>query len=83
MIFVGGLITMYLVLSIISHRTVATGGTAAAFKKLFMTQQASNVIRTNEFRELVKTKEFRDVVVSLAEDQIEMVAQSLGTAEIR
>lgn len=76
-----GMFLMYIILKIMSSKTVESGETSAALKDLAQTGEALNLIRTNEFREVVKTPEFKRFISSLAKDQINTLATSLVSYE--
>jgi hypothetical protein len=77
LIFVAGGLVMYMILSYLKNRNASSDASWLAMKKLINTQQFANLVRTNEFREIVKMKEFRDVILTLAEDQVLTVANTL------
>lgn len=78
LLIVIGMVLMYIVLKILSSKTVQpAGASTAAFKKLASTGYAYNLIRTNEFRELVKTPEFRELVRTLAAEQVTALTSAL------
>lgn len=72
-----GALAMYLILKMLSKKDLTGSNTGKYVKELLATQQAANVIKTNEFRELVKTNEFKKLVGSLAEDQLVSLSKAL------
>ncbi len=76
-----GMFLMYIILKIMSSKTVESGETSAALKDLAKTGEALNLIRTNEFREVVKTPEFKRFISSLAKDQVKALSTSLVSYE--
>jgi 2-phosphoglycerate kinase len=79
-----GALLMFVVLKIVSAKSVSPSGTSAAFKQLAKTQQMTNLIKTNEFRELMRTNQFKDLVKTLAEDQLVAMSKTLvGTTTFK
>jgi hypothetical protein len=74
-----GMFLMYIVLKILSNRTIDNSMTTERLKDLAKTPQAMNVVKTNQFMELVKTPEFRRFVSTLANEQMNAVSNALLT----
>lgn len=74
-----GMFLMYIVLKILSNRTIDNSMTTERLKDLVKTPQAVNVVKTNQFMELVKTPEFRRFVSTLANEQMNAVSNALLT----
>ena len=72
-----GMVIMYVLLRVLSKKGIVDSNTNTQLKKLLDTPQVGLLIKTNEFRELVKTRQFKDFLISLADDQIQAISQSL------
>jgi hypothetical protein len=77
LLIVIGMVLMYIILKLLSHRTVSTDSTWQQIKPVLTSQQFYNLTKTNEFRELVKMPQVKKVMETLAEDQLTTLAQSL------
>jgi len=64
-------------------KAMPVSNTTVKLKALANTPQASNLIKTNEFRELVKTKEFLSFALTLAEDQVGTMSQAISGNQLR
>jgi len=71
-----GAAAMFLLMRILSS-TMASGNTSKAAMELLKTQQAANLILTNEFRELAKTPQFKALATSLAANEINALSNAM------
>lgn len=73
-----GMFLMYIVLKILSSRTVTSKSeTALAGIRVLKTQEFINMLKTNEAKELIKTPEVRDFVKTLSNDVVTSMSKSL------
>ena len=72
-----GMFLMYIVLKILSSKTVDNSQTSQAVINTLKTQQAANLIRTNEFRELVNTPQFKGMVKTLATKELKALSNAM------
>jgi hypothetical protein len=72
-----GMILMYIILKLLSHKTVSTDSTWQEIKPILTSSQFYNLTKTNEFRELIKMPETKKVIETMANDQVTLLAQSL------
>jgi hypothetical protein len=80
LIFVAlGMFLMYILLKILSSRTVDSSMTTERLKDLLKTGEVMNLIKTTQFNEVIKTPEFRAFISTLAKDQLTTVSNSLVT----
>jgi hypothetical protein len=77
LLIVVGMILMYIILKLLSHRTVTENATWDEIKPILTSPQFYNLTKTNEFRELIKMPETKKVIKTMAEDQVTLLAQSL------
>ena len=75
--FLIGAVIMFVVLKMLAGKTISTSSTSTNFMVLVKTPQASNLVKTNEFRELVKTSAFKKLMLSLADDELKAMSQTL------
>ena len=73
-----GAFLMYLVLKIISSKALSGSGTSKAAIDLLKTQQAANLILTNEFRELSRTPQFKFLLKTLAANEINAMTNAMA-----
>jgi hypothetical protein len=71
-----GMVIMYVLLKVLAGRGT-TSNVTATLTALARTPQVGNLIRTNEFREVIKTQEFLRFANALAQDQLNVVSQTL------
>ena len=72
-----GMVLMFVILKLLSHRVVSPDDTWPQIKPIIMSQQFYNLTKTNEFRELAKMPEVSKMLETLANDQVTVLAQSL------
>jgi hypothetical protein len=73
-----GAFLMYLVLKIISSKALSGSGTSVAAINVLKTQQAANLIMTNEFRELARTPQFKYLLKTLAANEINAMTNAMA-----
>jgi hypothetical protein len=71
------MISMYIILKLLSHKTVSTDSTWQEIKPILTSPQFYNLTKTNEFREILKMPEAQKAIKTMAEDQVTLLAQSL------
>jgi len=76
-----GAAAMFLILKLLSSRGIAGGDTSKAAIDLLKTQQAMNLILTNEFRELAKTAQFKTLVATLAANELNVLQSAMTTKQ--
>ena len=73
----GGMALMYVILKALSGGVDKTSDTWKYSKAILMSQQFTNLSRTNEFREIVKMPEFIKLLESVATEQLSTISQQL------
>lgn len=71
-----GAAAMFLLMRILSS-TMSGGNTSKAAMELLKTQQAANLILTNEFRELAKTPQFKTLATTLAANELNILSNAM------
>jgi hypothetical protein len=72
-----GMALMFIILKALSGGVDKTSDTWKYSKAILMSQQFTNLSRTNEFREIVKMPEFIKMLESVASDQLVTISKSL------